>query len=134
MKSVSIFCLEFWTLVSGFSLKQESWTTTLTDNTSNCEKYFTYCGSGIFIPVKHIQPGGGKDFRGEVFKGKGAEKGREGREGWEGGKGKSSGEKEKDQTEPLAKSAKIDTTMTPEPPTTHSSQSRTRQAEKNYEQ
>ena len=29
--------------------KSGVWTTTLADNMSNCEKYFTYCGAGIFI-------------------------------------------------------------------------------------
>ena len=48
-----------WILDIGIRVftKTGVWTTTLTDNMSNCEKYFTYCGSGIFIPVKHIQPG-----------------------------------------------------------------------------
>ena len=64
----------------GVLTKSGVWTTTLADNMSNCEKYFAYCGPGIFIPIKHIQPGGGKNFKGEVFKDKrkGSKKGREG--------------------------------------------------------
>ena len=41
----------------GVLTKSGVWTTTLADNMSNCEKYFAYCGPGIFIPIKHIQPG-----------------------------------------------------------------------------
>ena len=41
----------------GILTKSGVWTTTLADNMSNCEKYFAYCGPGIFIPIKHIQPG-----------------------------------------------------------------------------
>ena len=52
------------------------------------------------------------------------------KKGGKGGKGKSRIEKEKDKTEPPAKAARKDTTPTHEPPTTHSSQLRTKQAEK----
>ena len=41
----------------GVLTKSGVWTTTLADNMSNCEKYFAYCGPGIFKPIKHIQPG-----------------------------------------------------------------------------
>ena len=99
----------------GVLTKSGVWTTTLVDNMSNCEKYFAYCGSGIFIPVKHIQPGEEKILEERYLKEKDPKK------GGKGAKGKSSNEKEKDKTEPPAKAAKKDTTTTPEPPTTRSS-------------
>ena len=33
------------------------WTTTLADNMTTCEKYFAYCGAGIYIPIQHIRLG-----------------------------------------------------------------------------
>ena len=110
--------------------KSGVWTTTLVDNMSNCEKYFTYCGPGIFVPVKHIQPGEEKILEERYLKEKDVKKEGKGGKGGKGDKGKSSNEKEKDKTEPPTKVAEKDTTTTPEPPTTHSSQSKTRQAEK----
>ena len=103
--------------------KSGVWTTTLADNMSNCEKYFAYCGPGIFIPIKHIQPGEEKILEERYLKEKDPKK------GGKGGKGKYSIKKEKDKTEPPAKAAKKDTTTTPEPPTTCSSQLRTKQVE-----
>ena len=103
MKSVSIFFLIFWTLVSGFYTKSGVWTTTLTDNMSNCEKYFAnIVGPGIFIPIKHIQPGEEKILEERYLKTK--EKApKKGGKGGKGGKGKSGIEKEKDKTNPLPK-------------------------------
>ena len=54
---------------------------------SNCEKYFTSCGSGIFIPVKHIQSGEEKILEERYLKEKEPKKGGK---GGKGGKGKSS--------------------------------------------
>ena len=101
----------------GVLTKSGVWTTTLADNMSNCEKYFAYCGPGIFIPIKHIQPGEEKILEERYLK----EKEKDPKKGGKGGKGKSSIEKEKDKTEPPTKAAKKHTTTTPKPPTTHSS-------------
>ena len=98
----------------GVLTKSGVWTITLADNMSNCEKYFAYCGPGIFIPIKHIQPGEEKILEERYLK----EKEKDPKKGGKGGKGKSSIKKEKDKTEPPAKAG---TTTTPEPPTTHSS-------------
>ena len=64
----------------GVLTKSGVWTTTLADNMSNCEKYFAYCGPGIFIPVKHIPPGEEEDLEERYLKEteKGSKKGREG--------------------------------------------------------
>ena len=54
-------CVYILSHILGISIrvltKSGVWTTTLADNMSNCEKYFTCCGAGIFIPIKHILPG-----------------------------------------------------------------------------
>ena len=110
----------------GVLTKSGVWTTTLADNMSNCEKYFAYYGPGIFIPIKHIQPGEEKILEERYLK----EKEKDPKKGGKVGKGKSSIKKEKDKTEPPTKAAKKDTTTTPKPPTTHSSRLRTKQAEK----
>ena len=110
----------------GVLTKSGVWTTTLADNMSNCEKYFAYCGPGIFIPIKHIQPGEETILEERYLKTK--EKApKKGRRGGKGGKGKSGVKKEKDKTKPPAKAAKTDTTTTPQPPRTGS---RTKQTEK----
>ena len=104
----------------GILTKSGVGTTTLTDNMSNCEKYFAYCGPGIFISIKHIQPWEEKILEERYLqtKEKAPKKGWKGGKGGKGGKGKSGIEKEKDKTEPPAKAAKTDTTTTPQPPRT----------------
>ena len=99
----------------GVLTKSGVWTTTLADNMSNCEKYFAYCGPGIFIPVKHIPPGEEEDLEERYLK----EKEKDLKKGGKGGKGKGKSriKKEKDKTEPPAKAAKRDTTTTPTPTT-----------------
>ena len=104
----------------GVLTKSGVWITTLADNMSNCEKYFAYCGPGIFIPIKHIQPGEEKILEERYLKTN--EKAL--KKGGKGGKGKSGNEKEKDKTEPPAKT---DTTKTLQPPRTRL---RTKQTEK----
>ena len=68
----------------GVLTKSGVWTTTLADNMSNCEKYFAYCGPGIFLPIKHIQPGEEKILEERYLKKKekNPKKGGEGWEGW----------------------------------------------------
>ena len=83
----------------GVHTKYGVWTTTLADNISNCEKYFAYCGPGIFIPIKHIQPGEEKILEERYLK----TKEKAPKKGGKGGKGKSGIEKEKDKTNPLPK-------------------------------
>ena len=90
----------------GVLTKSGVWTTTLADNMSNCEKYFAYCGPGIFIPIKRIKPGEGKILEERYLK----TKEKAPKKGGKGGKGKSGIKKEKDKTEPPAKAAKTDTT------------------------
>ena len=99
----------------GVLTKSGVWTTTLADNMSNCKKYFAYCGPGIFIPIKHIQPGE-ENFLEQTYLKTKEKAPKKGGKGGKGGKGKSGIEKEKDKTEPPAKAAKTDTTTTPQPP------------------
>ena len=69
---------------------------------SNCEKYFAYCGPGIFIPIKHIQPGEEKILEERYLKEKEKDPKKRGKDG----KGNSSIETEKDKTKPPTKAAK----------------------------
>ena len=60
------------------------WTTTLADNMTTCEKYFAYCGPGIYIPIQHIQPGRkgiGKRYLKDKDPKKDPKRGREGMKG-----------------------------------------------------
>ena len=50
----------------GVITKTDVWTTTLADNMTNCEKYSTYCGAGIYILIQHIRLGYEKVLE-EVF-------------------------------------------------------------------
>ena len=51
----------------GVITKTDMWTTTLADNMTTCEKYFAYCGAGIYIPIQHIRLGGRKGIGRKVF-------------------------------------------------------------------
>ena len=78
MKSVSVFFLIFWTLVLGFSLNlgcgQLHWQIIcqIVRNISHI------CGAGIFIPIKHIQPGEEKILEERYLKEKDPKKGGKG--------------------------------------------------------
>ena len=38
----------------GVVTRTDIWSTTQSDTLSNCEKFFVYCGEGIFIPIIRI--------------------------------------------------------------------------------
>ena len=66
----------------GVITKTEVWTTTLADNMTTCEKYFAYCGAGIYIPIQHIRLGGEKVLEERYLKDKESKRDtRKGREG-----------------------------------------------------
>ena len=46
------------------------WTNTLADNMTTCEKYFAYCGAGIYIPIQHIRLGDKKALEESYLKDK----------------------------------------------------------------
>ena len=37
-------------------LRNTLWTTTQGDDMMGCDEYFTYCGEGNFVPLKHYDP------------------------------------------------------------------------------
>ena len=37
-------------------LRNTLWTTTQGDDMTGCDAYFTYCGKGNFVPLKHYNP------------------------------------------------------------------------------
>ena len=86
----------------GVLTKSGVWTTSLADNMSKCEKYFAYCGPGIFIPIKHIQPGEEKILEERYLKTK--EKApKKGGKGGKGGKGSLELRKKRTRLNPLPK-------------------------------
>ena len=54
----------------GVITKTDVWTTTLADNMTTCEKYFAYCGAGIYIPIQHIRLGDEKALEERYLKDK----------------------------------------------------------------
>ena len=57
MKYACTSCLIFWGWVQGSLLSRCARTNTHADNMATCEKYFAYCGAGIYIPIQHIRLG-----------------------------------------------------------------------------
>ena len=55
---------------TGVITKTDMWTNTLADNMTTCEKYFAYCGAGIYIPIQHIRLGDKKALEESYLKDK----------------------------------------------------------------